>query len=92
MMRTVYINNIRSLFEHSSYNINILLDDPASCTQVLLDPRYPDTDTILTLNSEQTRRLELYSRELIIKIQLERTKIVNCKITRNHLNMNEQCK
>ena len=69
-IKTVYINKIRSLFEHSSSDINILLDDPASCTQLLSDASHPDIDNTLHLNSDQTRQLELFSRE-----HLERTKI-----------------
>ena len=33
---------IRSLFEHSSCDINTLLDDPASYKQLLLDACHPD--------------------------------------------------
>ena len=78
-IRTLYINKVRSLLEHSSSNINILLDDPASCTQLLLETSHPDINNILQLNSDQIRQLELYSRELIFKIHLERTKIVTIK-------------
>ena len=78
-IRTLYINKIRSLLEHSSSNINILLDDPVSCTQLLLDSSHPDIHNILQLNSDQIRQLELYSRELIFKIHLERTKILTIK-------------
>ena len=76
-IRTVYINKIRSLFEHSSCDINTLLDDPASCTQLVLDASHPDIENTLHLNSEQTRQLELYLRKLIFKIHLERTKILS---------------
>ena len=48
-IRTEYINTIRSRLEHSSCDINILLDDPASCTQLLLDASHPDIDNILHL-------------------------------------------
>ena len=75
-IRTLYINKIRSLLDHSSSNINILLDDPANCTQLLLDSSHPDIDNILQLNSDQISQLELYSRELIFKIHLERTKTI----------------
>ena len=66
-IRTVYINKIRSLFEHYSGDINTLLDDPASCTQLLLDASHPDIENTLHLNSDQTRQLELYSRSSYLK-------------------------
>ena len=78
-IRTVYINKIKSLFEHSSCDNNTLLDDPASCTQLLLDASHRDIHNSLHQNSDQTRQLELYSRELIFKIHLERTKILSVK-------------
>ena len=79
-VRAVYLNKIRYMLEHSSANINILLDYSASCTQLLLDSCHPDIDSVLQLNSGQISKLELYSRELIFKLHLERTKILPIKL------------
>ena len=77
-IRTVYIGKIRSLFEHSSY-IDTVLDDSEQCSQLLLDSSHPEIDNRLHLNFEQTRLLELYSREFIFKIHIERMKILSVK-------------
>ena len=47
-IRSVYLSKIRYLFEPSSDKINSILDDPAKCTQVLLDSSHPDIENILS--------------------------------------------
>ena len=83
-IRLVYLNKIRSLFEHSSVKINSLLADSARCTQLLLDSSHPDINNILQPDSSETEFLELYSRELLFKLHLERTKILSDNKTREH--------
>ena len=83
-IRYVYFNKIRSLLEHSSVKINSLLEDSAICTQLLLDSSHPDIDNILQPDSSEAELLELYSRELLFKIHLERTKILRYNKTREH--------
>ena len=62
--------------------INSLLEDSARCTQLLLDSSHPDIDNILQPDLSETEPLELYSRELLFKIHLERTKILRDHKTR----------
>ena len=83
-IRSVYHSKIRSLFEPSSDKINNLLDDPARCTQLLLDSSHPDIKNTLQPNSTQISELELYSREFIFKIHVKRTKILSELKTREH--------
>ena len=83
-IRSVYHSKIRSLFEPSSDKINSLLDDPARCTQLLLDSSHSDIKNTLQPNSTQISELELYSREFIFKIHVKRTKILSELKTREH--------
>ena len=86
-IRSVYHSKIRSLFEPSSDKINSLLDDPARCTQLLLDSSHPDIKNTLQPNSTQISELELYSREFIFKIHVKRTKILSELKTREHIEL-----
>ena len=83
-IRLVYFNKIRPLFEHSSVKINSLLEDSVICTQLLLDSSHLDINNILQPDSSETEFLELYSKELLFKIHLERTKTLGDNKTREH--------
>ena len=58
-------------------------------TQLLLDSSHPDINNILQPDSSETEFLELYSRELLFKLHLERTKILSDNKAREHKLINK---
>lgn len=73
--RTVFFNKIKAVFNHSS-EIYDILRSPNLCIHLLLDSSHPTIDRILQQNAQQTTLIELYSRELIYKLHLERTRLL----------------
>ena len=73
--RNPFLNKHKSVFNHSS-EINVVIRDPALCTQLLLDSSHPSVDLILQPSRQQTTQIELYSREIIFRLHQERTKLL----------------
>ena len=69
------MNKIRALFDHSS-GISALLNNTELSTQLLLDETHPDIESALQPSPHQRNVLELYSRELIYKLHVNRTKLL----------------
>ena len=69
------MNKIRALFDHSS-GISALLNNTDLSTQLLLDATHPDIESILQPSTYQRNVLELYNRELIYKLHVNRTRLL----------------
>ena len=68
-------NKIRALFEFSR-GISFVLNDPELTTQLLLDSSHQVIGRELRPSVHQTNVLELYSRELIYKLHVNRCKVL----------------
>ena len=69
------MNKIRALFDHSS-GISALLNNTDLSTQLLLDSTHPDIERALQPSTYQRNVLELYNRELIYKLHVNRTRLL----------------
>ena len=73
-IRNPYLNKIRSLFNFSS-GINNVIETPELCAQ-LLDSSHLPTSQLETLSDHQSERVELYSREMIYRLHMQRVKLL----------------
>ena len=74
-VRSVSMNKIRVLFDYSSGIIDILNNTELN-TQLLLDATHPDIEGLLQPTLRQSHLLELYGRELIYNLHVNRTKLL----------------
>ena len=74
-IRTPYLRKVKILFDCCS-GINNVIETPELCVQLLLDSIHLSSFHLTTLRDHQREYMELYSREMLYKLHMQRVKLL----------------